>query len=83
MLKLDRIDTFIGTENQIDYLILTNPDFQGIFKKASYHHDEENLVYFAISRKSKYAKQLGEFNEILKDMLKKGIIQEYINKYIN
>jgi polar amino acid transport system substrate-binding protein len=81
MLKLDRIDTFIGTENQIDYLILTNPEFKGIFKKASYYHDEENLVYFAISRKSKYAKRLGEFNEILNDMLEKGIIQEYINKY--
>lgn len=51
MLSLKRIDTFIGTEAMIEYLLASN-NVRNLIKKASFSYQTERAGYLVISKQS-------------------------------
>jgi len=80
MLDLGRVQTFISQETMGDYLI-KNEGFQGMFDKADFRYSVESPVYFVLSKKSVYANQVSEFNQIMTQMQKAHQITAIIEKY--
>jgi polar amino acid transport system substrate-binding protein len=81
MLKLKRIDTFITTEEVGDYFIETN-GYSTTFGKAEYKYNQKIAVYFALSKKSKFAERLPEFVAIVKELKEKGTFDEKMDNYL-
>jgi len=71
MLKLRRFDAFITTEEVGDHIIETN-EFGETFDKAQYNYSQDVSVYFALSKKSKFANRLPEFAKVVKKLKEKG-----------
>ena len=80
MLRDGRIDTFIGTELVVDYLIQSNSHIN-LFDKSLYKYDLETPFYFAISKQSSFSERIFEINEIMDFLLKNCSIQTILNKY--
>mgnify|MGYP000131902915 CR=1 FL=1 len=80
LLERDRVDTIIGTEQSIDYMIIVE-GFKGAIQKSTYKYDQDNLAYFAISKKSPYAKELSKFKKVMKDLITEGMIDKITNNY--
>ena len=79
MLILGRIDTLIGDETQIDDL-LKESEFKDKLEKAPYRVRAGN-DYFAISKKSAYAKDRFKFGEKLKQLIDSGKVKEIYDKH--
>ena len=79
-LSLGRLDAFIGTESNIDYLIWKE-GFQGTVEKAHFKYDGRVEVYMAISRKSPYAGQVTQFNQAMRQAVEEGTIDAIIRSY--
>jgi len=73
-----RFDTFICTEMVGDYLI-AKEGFKGKFEKAVFRFDTEAPVYFAVSKKSSWAKKVPELSVRIKEMVEK-IIKDFFDK---
>lgn len=73
LLNAGRIDTFVSTETQADYLIITE-GFQGVFKKAAFSYGSDQQSYLALSKKSPHAAKIDLFNKIVQDMVRAGEI---------
>ena len=81
-LTLGRIDAVISTETQADYLIAT----QGLkekIKKTTYKYSASLPVYFAVSKKSAYAKQVPQFSEIVKELVEDNVFETIVENYFN
>jgi len=79
MLLAGRIDTFIGDANRYDAR-LNHSVFKDEFEKAPYRVHAGN-DYFAISKKSPYAKDRFKFGEVLKQLIDSGTVKDIFNKY--
>jgi polar amino acid transport system substrate-binding protein len=75
MLKKKRLDAFITTEEVGDYIIETN-GYSNDFGKAEYRYSQKVAVYFALSKKSKFAERLPEFEEIVKKLKEQGFFEK-------
>jgi polar amino acid transport system substrate-binding protein len=80
MLAANRLSAIVSTESQADYLILYE-GFQGKFEKAPFKYDKSVPVHLAISKKSRYVKQLPNFNKIMKQMVSEGKIDMTIKNF--
>ncbi len=81
MLEVGRFQAFIGNEIVVDYLIREN-GYSGLFEKSVYKFDAPYEVYMAISKKSVYAKEIADFNKVMKDMVESGKIEQIIKKFL-
>lgn len=79
-LEHGRIDAFISTESQADYLIAVH-GFTGRFEKAEYRHDYELPVYFALSRRSPWAGAAPRFSRIVGELAAGGVFEGIIGEY--
>jgi len=79
-LALGRLDALIGTESNIDYLIL-EMGVQERFEKAPYRYDQNVEVYMGISRKSPFAAQVARFNTVMKELVGSGTVDAIIRSY--
>lgn len=79
MLAANRIDTFIGTETIMDFLIQKN-GFAGKFSKAKYNYPG-TPGFFCLSKKSKHANKLSKMNKILKKLIANGTVKKITKKY--
>ncbi len=82
MLKLERIDAFITTEEVGDYLIESN-GYSNDFGKAEYKYNQSVAVYFALSKKSKYSLRLDQFEASVVSLNEKGVFQKILVNYLN
>ncbi|MCP3922875.1 MAG: amino acid ABC transporter substrate-binding protein [Desulfobacterales bacterium] len=80
MLSLKRLPAIIGTERIMDYMIHTE-GFSNRFQKAPFRYDKENLVYFGISKKSFFSKQLLTFEKLIQEMIENKEIDKIVKKY--
>jgi len=71
MLLAERIDAFIMTESAGDYRIARLGLSDKITKADFAHRDQQN-VYMVLSKKSVFAHRLGEFNEIMNNLIQDG-----------
>jgi polar amino acid transport system substrate-binding protein len=81
-LELGRIDAVISTETQADYLIASQ-GFKDKFKKATYKYTANLPVYFAISKKSAYAKKAAQFSEIVQQLVDAKAFDTIVENYFN
>jgi len=79
MLQAGRVDTFVGDEITDD-ILLKESNFKGQFEKSPYRVNAGN-DYYAISKKSPYAKDRFTFGEVLKQLVDSGKVKEIYNKY--
>jgi len=79
MLKAGRIDTLPANEIVADSNI-EKMGYIGLFEKAPYRVVAGN-DYFAISKKSPYAKDRFIFGEVLKQLIDSGKVKEIFKKY--
>ncbi len=79
-LEHGRIDAFISTETQADYLIAVH-GFADRFEKAHYRHDYELPVYFALSRRSPWAEAAPRFSWIVEKLATEGVFKGIIEGY--
>lgn len=83
MLLAEHIDVFIGTEEVIEYFILTNKNYdRSLFKKAAFEYKLKTPFYFTVSRKSPFMRRVPEMEKILRDLHKEGFIQRVKDKYL-
>ncbi|NQY93304.1 MAG: amino acid ABC transporter substrate-binding protein [Campylobacteraceae bacterium] len=80
MLKNNRIKVIIGTNCQIDYEI-EKLGLTSSFEKAYYKPSNSSDLYFAISKKSPFIKDLNKINKVIQDMIDEGKIKEIARKY--
>ena len=80
MLLNDRIDTFIGYETVIDYLILTE-GFKGRFKKVSFKMPGSGS-YIAMSKKSKALAWMPDIISAIQEMAESGDVKKIINSFL-
>ncbi len=81
MLKKRNIAIIIGQEIAYDYLILTK-GFENYMEKAKYKYGHSKPAFFAISKKSLFAKQIHQFNQIMKELVEKGTIEDIKNRFL-
>lgn len=81
MLKLNRIDAFITTEEVGDYIIESN-GYRNDFGKAEYRYNQDVAVYFALSKKSKYVEKLHELEVVATELNEKGMFDEILINYM-
>lgn len=74
MLLRDRVDTFIGTESTIDY-ILASQRISHLFKKASFRWQGQNQTFLGVSRKSPLLKRMTEINDVLSHFKSQGTFE--------
>lgn len=80
MLDHNRLDAIIGTDTNIDYLIIKNK-FDGHFRKTAYQVDIKQGTYMALSKKSKHIQRLQSFNDTIRQMVQENRIEEIIDAY--
>ncbi len=80
MLSKDRIKVIIGTDCQADYEI-SKLGLTSSFEKAHYKPNNNVDLYFVISKKSPFIKELHKINKVIQDMIDEGKIKEIAQKY--
>lgn len=76
-----RIDAFVNTEIQADYLIVKE-GFEGQFAKAPFR-DESGRDFIGISRKSPFMARRVEISRLVRELVDGGRIQEIIQEFFN
>lgn len=79
-LEKGRIDAFINTEIQANYLVYSK-GYDTLFEKADYYYDGYNPGYFGISRKSKYMDRVDDFETVIETMVKNGEIERIVQEF--
>jgi len=80
MLKNNRIKVIIGTDCQADYEI-AKLGLSNSFEKAHYKPNNNSDLYFVISKKSPFVKELHKINKVIQDLIEEGKIKEFAKKY--
>ena len=80
MLEKRRVHTFVGTASQIDYLIIAE-GLQHKFVKADYKYNEKINVHLAVSKKSKFANEISQFDAQIQKMKAEGVIDKIITDF--
>ena len=80
MLVAGRIDTYVGTDPNASYDVLTR-GYKDKLELAAYRPGVQVPVYFAISRKSFLIERLPELSRTISMMHEDGTIQTILNKY--
>lgn len=80
MLLRKRIDTFIGQEEVMDYL-LRKYQVSDKIKKASYKVYQVDNGYFAFSKKSKLLPLQAQMEKNLNSLIEQGVMEELYEKY--
>ena len=75
-----RIDTFIITASQGDYLI-QNLGYNEEIMKASYGYNKANNVFIGVSRKSGLMDSIEQVETIIREMIETGEFAEIIENY--
>ena len=76
-LALGRIDAFVVSETQGDYLVGIS-GFQGKFEKAQviFKGHDPFYAYFGISKRSKFISQAADFEKVLAQMIEEGQVDD-------
>ena len=77
-----RIDTFICTESQGDYLLQSLVVADKI-KKAEYGYSQENPIYFGISRKSWLMRDKANLEKIVEAMVNRGEVDRIFTEFFD
>lgn len=80
LLESKRLDVIIGTECQVDYQ-LKKIGLNNKFDKAIYRPENSVDLYIGISKKSKLINKINEINKTINNMVKEGIISEFLPRY--
>ena len=80
MLNNNRIKVIIGTDCQADYEI-SKLGLTSSFEKAHYKPKNNVDLFFVISKKSHFIKDLHKINKVIQDMIEEGKIKEIAQKY--
>lgn len=80
MLEAKRIKVIIGTDCQIDYDI-ARLGYKNKFEKAYFKPNSSTELYFVISKKSPFSKDLSKINETIKQIIEENKIKEISEKY--
>ncbi|WP_020593431.1 substrate-binding periplasmic protein [Kiloniella laminariae] len=80
MLNTGRIDTYVGTDPNASYEILTL-GYKDKLVKAPFNPGVEVPVYFAFSRASTYQSRTSELGQIIREMHQDGTIETILAKY--
>jgi len=80
MLNSNRIDTYVGTDPNASYEVLTM-GFKEQLEKAQYNPDVEVPLYFAMSRKSRHLVMIDRIGQVVQDMHNDGTIKRIHSKY--
>ncbi len=80
MLAIGRLKVIIGTDCQVDYDI-KRMGYLDKIEKALYKPNNNVDLYFVISKKSPYAKDLEKFSKTIKDIVEEGKVKEFAKKY--
>ncbi|RED49751.1 substrate-binding periplasmic protein [Aestuariispira insulae] len=80
MLAAGRIDTYVGTNPNASYDVLTR-GFKDRLELAPYQPEADVPVYFAISRKSPLISRIDELNQVIISLHEEGVIEEIVAKY--
>ncbi len=80
MLSSNRIDTYVGTDPNASYEVLTK-GFKSKLEKATYSPNVEVPLYFAVSRKSKHLALLSKIGQAIQDMHDDGTMARIHDKY--
>lgn len=75
MLVKGRIDTFIGTQATVDYLLYQEAKAH-LVKKAEYRWQSGRKTYIGISKKSSLMKSIDEFNKMVARLKSDGVFEE-------
>jgi polar amino acid transport system substrate-binding protein len=78
MLDSGRVDTIIGSNAQIDFL-LRQQGLDGKIKKAVFRPEKITKVFLALSRESPFAKDAEKFNKALKDIIDDNMLEKFIS----
>lgn len=81
MLMSGRIDTFLGDETVLDYLVIT-AGMESAFEKTDFRFKHPGLGgHMALSKMSPLAPRVNEFNIVLESMVNDGTIQSIIDRF--
>lgn len=80
-LAMGRIDTFINSETQGDYLIAIS-GFQHQFDKAEVTFEGYDPVYFGMSKRSQFVPRANDFERILIQLLEEGQIESVKREFV-
>lgn len=72
-----RVSAVVCTESTCDWLIANN-GMAGLFEKSPLRHEDPTPVYFVLSRKSRHAARLADFNRAVEDLDKGGVFRQVI-----
>lgn len=82
MLKENHLEIIIGQEIAYDYLILTK-GFKDHIEKAAYKYEHNKPdTFMAISKKSPFAIQIKQFNQIMKELVEEGIVADIKRRFL-
>ena len=80
MLVAGRIDTYVGTNPNASYDILTR-GYKDRLELAAYRPDIDVPVYFAISRKSPLMARMAELDAVIRALHDEGVIEAIVANY--
>ena len=81
MLIVQRIDAFIGKEEQIDYMVKMN-GYKGKIIKSPYKNIAEKYPsYMALSKKSRHVKLIPQLSKVMKQLVNEKKVNEIMKKY--
>lgn len=79
MLLAGRVDLALASEVQADYLVNSNPHYQGKIIRTRYQYKRDNPVYVGVSKKSAYAHRIEEIRAAVKALVESGQAQKIID----
>ncbi|WP_147822296.1 substrate-binding periplasmic protein [Salidesulfovibrio onnuriiensis] len=75
------IDTYVETEVAGDWTLM-QAKLSNRIDKADYHYELERPVYLVLSRHSRHADRLEEFNRTLRSLIGEGVVERLVDKYL-
>jgi polar amino acid transport system substrate-binding protein len=81
-LREGRIDTAIVSETLGDYL-LKKMELEGVLEKAKFIYKKENMVFMAISKKSRFASRIDEFEIHMRHLIQTKEREKIKTRYLD
>jgi len=81
MLAIERVDAVITTDYYGDYLLQNIKELSDKIMKAGYAYTDKTQTYIAISKKSPFAKQIIQFEQVVKEMYDSGKFNQLIFEF--
>lgn len=82
MLEEGRLDVIVGTDCQVEYDISKRGLADDIVQ-TEYRPSKTTDLYVGFSMHSRFLKRLDEFDRVLSDMKREGVIDRIVSKYIS